>query len=271
MKTKAIYLTTTLLLTSSPLVFGDSAATSIHLRYGAPASNASLSVIQDISAGGHDSMAGRVFSLELGLSKQNDTVSITINKAKASYTAHDMTQRLPAAKLVDQSFTLSKVDYGRALQRTDPEKDLEIGVGQIIGADYPVGLALVDILPILPEEAVSVGTTWTSNRDTRSLEGWAWASGSLNSQHIVTAIDQHNGHTIVSATSEAQAQVSSVEGGLQYSGDGDLSRSSQWRFDATDGRMLTVSMQQQTSGINTLPQGEVEVKQLTKVEFATSE
>ena len=88
--------------------------------------------------------------------------------------------------------------------RTDPDQDPEVPVGQIIGADYPVGLALVDILPVLPEEAVSVGSTWVTSQDTRSLEGWAWATGGLRTEHVVTAIDKEKGHAIVSVTSKAR-------------------------------------------------------------------
>jgi hypothetical protein len=270
MKTTAIYLTTTLVLTSTSLVFGDSVSEELNLRYGNPGGKATLSVSHDISAGGTDSTAGRSFLMDLELSETQDIVSVKVNKAKGSYTAHGMTQRLPASKLAGQSITFSKLDNDHELQRADPDNDLEIPVGQIIGADYPIGLALVDILPVLPQEPVSVGTTWTSTRNTRSLEGWAWAAGSLSSEHTVTALDKHNGHTIVSVTSTSKAQLKKDGSGLQYSGDGVLNRTSNWRFDTSDGRLLSVSMEQETSGINTLPQGEVGVRQLTKVEFIAS-
>jgi len=270
MKTTAIYLTSTLVLTSTALVFGDSASEQHKLRYGNPSGRATLSVSHDISAGGHDSTASRSFLMDLELSETQDIVSVKVNKAKGSYTAHGMKQRLPASKLAGQSITFLKHDDGHALQRSDPDNDLEIPVGQVIGADYPIGLALVDILPVLPEGPVSVGTTWTSTRDTRSLEGWAWAAGSLSSEHTVTALDKDNGHTIVSVTSTSKAQLEKDGNGLQYSGDGALNRTSNWRFDASDGRLLSVSMEQETSGINSLPQGELGVQQLTKVEFIAS-
>jgi hypothetical protein len=270
MKTKAIYLTTTLLLTSTPLAFGDSVPEELELRYGNPSGKATLSVNHDISAGGRDSTASRSFVMDLELSETQDIVSVKVNKAKGKYTAHGMTQRLPASKLAGQSITFSKLDDGQVLQRTDPGNDLEIPVGEIIGANYPIGLALVDVLPVLPEGPVSVGTTWTSISNTRSLEGWAWAVGSLSSEYTVTALEENNGHTIVNVTSTSKAQLKKDGSGLQYSGDGALNRTSNWRFDANDGRLLSVSMEQETSGINTFPQGEVEVRQLTKVEFITS-
>ena len=41
------------------------------------------------------------------------------------------------------------------------------------------------------------------------------------------------------------------------------------QFDVNDGRLLAVSMVQSTEGINILPQGEVDVRQYTKVKFST--
>jgi hypothetical protein len=274
MNTKANYLTTTLVLATALLTTNYLAAKSesgedLYLRYGDGSSKASLSVNQDITAGGHASIAERTFQLDFEMQGAGGALMFNINKAKGSYTAHDMTQRLPASGLKGQSFSLLKLNDGRTLQRTDSDKKLEIGLGQMVGLNYPVGLALVDILPVLPEGPVGVGSTWMSKRDTRSLEGWAWAAGSLSSEHAVTAIEQLDGHSIVSVTSTAKAQITDIESGVDYSGDGVLSRTSHWRFDATDGKLLSVSMQQSTTGRNTLPQGTMEVKQLTSVEYST--
>jgi len=273
MNTKAIYLTTTLVLaTASFSTFNLTADTATHdglqLRYGDKGGNATLTVSQDITAGGHASIAGRSFLMDFELNGAQDTFAVKINKAKGSYTAHDMTQRLSASGLKGQAFSLAKINNGRSLQRTDSDENLAIGLGEMIGINYPIGLALVDIMPELPEVPVNVGSTWSSTQDTRSLEGWAWTTGRLDSEHTVTAVDQLNGHSIVSVTSTARAQVANVEGGIDYSGDGALSRTSHWRFDATDGKLLSVSMEQNTSGRNTLPQGTMEVEQLTKVEFS---
>jgi len=272
MKTRTIYLTSTLLLAAGSQAAVEPAADELKLHYANPAGKAELTVKQDIRAGdrasGHKTTAGRKFNIDLDFTTSGKSVPVRINKANASYTAHGMTQRLPASKLNGQSLALSIMDGGSSLQRSKPVQDLEIPVGDIIGGDYPIGLALVDIMPVLPEDAVSVGTTWTTTQATRSLEGWAWASGTLSSQHRVTAIDNNHGHTIVSVRSTAKGQLSKAGKGLRYSGDGTLSRTSNWRFDATDGRLLTLSMEQETSGINTFPQKEVDVEQLTKIEFS---
>lgn len=274
MNTKANYLTTTLMLaTASFSTLNLAADTAINdgleLRYGNSGGKSTLSVSQDITAGGHASIAGRTFLMVFELSGTHDAVAVNISKAKGSYTAHDMTQRLQASGLRGRSFSLAKVDDGRSLQRKQADDKLAIGLGEMIGINYPIGLALTDIMPNLPEAPVVVGSTWSSTQDTRSLEGWAWASGTLNSEHTVTGIEKLDGHTIVSVTTTAQAQITNVEGGVDYSGDGALSRTSHWRFDATDGKLLSVSMEQNTSGMNTLPQGTMAVEQLTKVEYST--
>jgi hypothetical protein len=270
MKTQTIYLTSTLLLVSSSLATANSAADKLKLRYANPAANAQLTVKHEIRAGQHNTTASREFDIDLEFPTSTEAVPVTITKAKANYTAHGMNQRLPTTKLIGQSVMLSIADEGNAIQRSKPIQDLEIPVGDIIGADYPVGLALTDMLPILPESPVAVGTTWSTTRPTLSLEGWAWASGTLSTEHRVTAIDMDNGHAIVSVSSTAKGQLGEAEKGLKFSGDGTLSRTSNWRFDSTDGRLLALSMKQTTSGINTLPQGEVEVRQLTQVEFTTA-
>jgi len=257
------------MLTSSSLAFDDSAADQLQLRYANQSGNARLSVTHDIKAGKRDMPADREFNFDLEISESPGGTSVKINKAKASYTAHGMTQRLPVSKLSGRSISLSKINHARSLMRTDPDQDLEVPVGQIIGADYPVGLALVDIVPVLPEEPVSIGSSWVTIQDTRSLEGWAWATGGLKTEHVVTAVDKEKGHTIVSVTSKAQAQLGKVEGVLEYGGDGALKRTSNWQFDVNDGRLLSVSMVQSTTGINTLPQGEVDVRQYTKVKFSS--
>ena len=271
MKTRTIYLTTILTLSASSLLWTDLAATTndIELRYGKPYGLAMLSINQDISAGNHPSIAQRQLSMEFELREAPGAFTVDINKVKGNYTAHDMSQRLPASGLKGQSFALKKTDDDRALQRTESDSKLQVGLGQMIGDNYPVGLALADVLPILPQEPVTMGSTWVSTRATRSLEGWAWTEASLKSEHTVTGVDEHEGHTIVSVTSTAHAKLNDVEGGIAFSGDGELTRTSQWRFDATDGRLLSVSMEQKTSGINTLPQGDIDIRQQTNVEFST--
>jgi hypothetical protein len=241
----------------------------VELRYGNPDGLAKLSINQDISAGKHRSIAHRRLSMEFQLNEAPDAFAVGISKIRASYTAHDMTQRLPASGLKGQSFALEKIEDSRALQRTESDDKLQVGLGPMIGADYPVGLALADILPILPEQPVTVGSTWESSRATRSLEGWAWTEANLDSEHLVTDIDQRDGHTIVTVKSTASAKLSDVEGGVIFSGDGELTRTSSWRFDATDGHLLSVSMEQRTSGVNTLPQGDIDVRQRTKVKYST--
>jgi len=273
MKTQTIYLTSLILLSVSSVVPADMTAPSttngLHLRYGSPAGKVELSVNHDISAGGHQSIASRQFSMDFELGDAPGAIAFEITRVKGSYIAHDMTQRLPASGLSGQTFYMNKADDNRALQRTDSDSKLEIGVGQMIGGNYPVGLALADIMPELPEGPISVDSTWESTRDTLSLEGWAWTRGQLISEHQVTDLQQEDGHTIVGVTSTSHAQLSDVDGGVVFSGDGELKRTSHWRFDVTGGRVLSISMEQETFGVNTMPQGNMDVRQITKVEYST--
>lgn len=273
MKTHTIFLTTVFLLSASPVVPGEMAALSttdgLQLRYGQTGGKAKLSINQDISAGKHKSIASRGFFMEFELGEAPGAVAFEITRVKGSYEAHGMTQRLPSSGLKGQTFNMKKTDDSRVLQRSGSDSKLEIGTGQMIGGNYPVELALADIIPALPEDPVALGSTWESSRDARFLEGWAWTEGRLSSEHKVTDLDQKNGHTIVSVTSTSHAQLSDVEGGVVFSGDGELKRTSNWRFDATEGRLLSVSMEQETTGINTLPQGDIDVRQKTKVQYST--
>jgi hypothetical protein len=273
MKTQTIFLTTAILLSVSFVVPGETAASSttdaLHLRYGESSGDVKLSINQDISAGEHQSIASRDFLMEFELGEAPGAIAFEITRVKGSYEAHGMTQRLPSSGLKGQAFNMEKTDGNRVLQRSNSDNKLEIGTGQMIGGNYPVELALADIMPVLPEDPVALGSTWETSRDARFLEGWTWTQGRLSSEHKVTDLDEVDGHTIVSVTSTSHAQLSDVEGGVVYSGDGELKRTSKWRFDATGGRLLSVSMEQETTGINTMPQGDIDVSQKTKVQYST--
>jgi len=272
MKTQTMYLTSLILLSVTPVVNGDMAAAStnesIQLRYLNASGKVEISIKQDISAGANKSIASRDFWMDFNLAETPDAIAFEITRVKGSYKAHDMTQRLPASGLKGQVFDMQRTDENRALQRTDSDSKLEIGVGQMIGRNYPVGLAVADIMPQLPADAVTVGSRWKSTRESQWLEGWAWTQGQLITEHTVTELDQRGGHTIVSVASASHAQLSDVEGGVEFSGAGELKRSSNWRFDATDGRLLSMSIEQETTGTNTLPQGTFDVLQETKIKYS---
>jgi hypothetical protein len=273
MKTQTIFLTTIILLSASPVVIGEMAASSttdaLQLRYVVASGKAQLSIIQDISAGERKSIANRDLLMEFELDEAPGAIAVEITRVKGSYEAHGMSQRLGSSGLKGQTFNLQKTDDYCVLQRSVTDSKLEIGVGQMIGGNYPVALALADIMPALPEDPVTLGSTWESSRDARFLEGWAWTQGRLISEHKVTDLGEKDGHTIVSVSSTSYAQLSDVEGGVVFSGDGELKRTAQWRFDATEGRLLSVSMEQETTGINTLPQGDIDVRQITKAQYST--
>jgi hypothetical protein len=273
MKTQTIFLTTIILLSASPVVMGEMADPSttdaLQLRYVGASGKAKLSINQDISAGEHKSIANRGIFMEFELGEAPGAVAFEITRVKGSYEAHGMAQRLPSSGLKGQTFNMQKTDDNRVLKHSNSDSKLEIGMGQMIGGNYPVELALADIMPTLPHDPVALGSTWKSSRDARFLEGWAWTQGRLTSEHKVTDLGEKDGHTIVSVTSTSYAQLNDVEGGVVFGGDGELKRTAQWRFDATEGRLLSVSMEQESTGINTMPQCDIDVRQITKVQYST--
>jgi len=146
---------------------------------------------------------------------------------------HLQWQRIGTHHLVGRGFGLAILDQGRVLQAsgTGAGKGLDIDLDFITEGGYALDGALSDMLPVLPENPVSVGSNWDTQRDVRTLVGWAWTQGQLDCHHEVTAVEQQGNHTIVSVTSSSSTVLSAVEGTGQYSGNGQLSRNYQWRFD----------------------------------------
>jgi hypothetical protein len=249
-----------------------SATQEVQLRYGKPSGVVNISIDQDIRAGEYGAMvAGRTFSTNLALraDPEGEEISVTINKIKATYTAHEMKQRLATSHLAGQGFKLSIIDDGRALERSEPGPVVELG--WYLKGGFPVGWSLIDLLPALPESPVSAGSTWATERKVQSLEGWTWAAGQLKSRHVVTAVEERNGHLIVSIETEAEALLGAVEGSLVYAGEGKFERTLSWRFDATAGWPVSVSMKQESRGVNEMPRGSTQVGQITSVELSIAD
>ena len=263
MKHLTIVLATTLLAASAPQT-----DPGLSVRYADATGRMSLTMSHDISVRTAQSIATRDFAFDLTLAADRaaEALTVTIDGAKASYVAHDMKQRLGTRHLPGRSFPLSIADDGRQLKQTEPSDAAVINLGAPIKIGLSIAGLLTDTLPVLPDEAVAVGATWTTERQVRSLEGWAWGTGRLTSHHRVTAVDRRDEHTIVSVTSEARASLSPVEGGRGYTGE--LKRTSSWAFDTTDGRLLSISIEQESEGTCPLPQfGETWIRQLTHVEL----
>ncbi len=258
---------TAILLAATPSLAEDG----LHVRYTDPSGSMSLTVSHDITVRVDNPVhAGRTFAYDLSVAadKSSPVFTITIDGAKGDYTAHGQKQRLSTRSLTGKSFALAIGDDGRQLKPTEAVEGTEIGLGPMIAPGFSIAGVLADTLPILPREAVIVGTTWTTEQSIRSLEGWTWTTGTLVSRHRVTAVDHHDGRTIVTAETEAQADLGPVEGGKECSGD--LKRTLHWTFDATAGRLLSLSMEQETEGTTTVPQGHLPIHQVTRVELVRS-
>ena len=84
-------------------------------------------------------------------------------------------------------------------------------------------------------------------------------NGKLVSRHTVTGINEENGNTLVSVESTAEATISDPIKDGKYS----LTRSTNWQFNATKGRLVSLSMNEDAWAISKLPQGNVPVHQVT--------
>ncbi len=194
------------------------------------------------------------------------SASLLIERAQASYTAHGMKQRLSTRHLTGAKIALAIPQDGRELSEIEPDEAPVIDMGPPVAGGFSVAGMLIGVLPQLPDQPVSMGSSWRTERDVRLLEGWAWAAGHLKSHHRVTAIESRHGRTIVTVDTESEAMLQSSAGETAYSGN--LKRSLHWTFDATGGRILSISMEQDTDGVTTLPQGEMVLRQRTELELA---
>ena len=240
----------------------------LDVRYRAAPGRMVLTMEQDIHVGEHESIAGRSFALDLELNADGAThaVEVTVDRAKASFAAHGMEQRLGTRQVKGRTIPLEIGPERRQLERPISSPDPAITLDSIVEGGLSISRLLIDTWPVLPERAVAVGTTWSTEQPIETLEGWAWASGRLKSRHRVTGIDRRAGHNLVSIESEATADLTAVEGGREYTGT--LTRTLHWTFDAADGRLLTLSMSQESTGLTSLPQGEQPIRQSTRLDLA---
>jgi hypothetical protein len=104
-------------------------------------------------------------------------------------------------------------------------------------------------------------------RPVRSLEGWAWASGDIRCQHEVVGVTEKGGQTIVQVRSQGTTATEAVKGTTGFVGEGTLMRRIDWSFNIDTGQLLSLSLQQEGNGTNQLPQGQVNVRQVTRIEI----
>jgi hypothetical protein len=266
--TKQKYALLALAPLAASLTFSDvHAEDGVLLRYQPGVSEFTLSVDSDILAGEKEQpVAGRNFTMKYEPPAGADAGSFNLKlaDAKASYTAHGMKQRLGTRHLVGKEFGLEISDEGRGMHLVD-HKSVEIEMGPITDHGYGLDEALVALLPALPLEPVGVGSTWTTDHGARALVGWAWAQGQLQCHHELVELVHQGDHQIASVNSACSTDLAALNGSDQYSGDGQLSRTTQWQFDATDGRLISFTGQQESNGFSALPQGNVQVRQLSKI------
>ena len=230
------------------------------LRYSL-AGTLELEMKQDMYPGGQKKpIADRRFDMTFEFA---DGEAAELSAIKASYTAHGMKQRLSTRHLVGQPAVLT--NDGRSVKLEDPGGDIDLGA--ITDGGLHPWSVLVDVLPVLPDEAVSSGMIWETTRPVRSLEGWAWAEGTMVYSNEITDITQSAGRTVVHVKSKGKTSLVAAQGTTGFVGEGTLERKFEWTFDADSGRLLSLSLNQEGTGINQLPQGQVQVRQITRIEL----
>ena len=250
-----------LALFAGPTTFADEATLRYHLTGGLQ-----LEMEQEIFvASREDAVAGRIFSMDFAIGEVGETGEqpVELTKLRASYTAHGMNQRLPASHLLGTSFALSGDERLLTAEGTNGE----INLGQVTDGGLVPGRLLAGFLPVLPAESLSMGSTWVSEQAIETLEGWSWAGGDILFENEVTAMSESDGALIVTVQSIGRATLHAAEGREGFVGEGELERSVEWSFDATTGMLLNYSLMQESSGTSQLPQGEVPVRQFTRVEL----
>ena len=257
MNTKTL-ITLLILLMATP-----AAADQLTLRYSLTGT-VELHMEQDMYPGGQrEAIADRRFDITFEFTEGEVA---EISAVKATYTAHGMKQRLSTRHLVGQAAALTT--DGRSVSLEDPGADIDLGP-VTDGGLHPSSL-LVDVLPVLPDEAVTKGLSWETTRPVRSLEGWAWAEGTMLYNNEVTDVKQSKGHTVVHVRSQGKTLIAAAEGTTGFVGEGTLERQFKWTFDADSGRLLSLSLKQEGRGINQLPQGQVLVRQITRIKLRGS-
>jgi len=245
------------------------------LRYADLSGPLSLVLTQEIGVPDHPGIAGRRFSFARDLGPEGSghgapRATCTVSQARGSYTAHGMEQRLSAGHLEGRSFPVVVGDSGQVALAEDPTASPAVAVGAPVARSMPIGEALSEVLPVLPAEPVAVGSEWTTETELHALEGWSWGVGSLRTTHHVSAVDRRAGDTVVSVASSGRADLGPMEGDANgYRGT--LRRSSEWTFDASSGRLLSLTIEQKTEGVSPMARGDVQVSQSTRIELSWRE
>ncbi len=227
-----------------------------------------LRMEQEIFVGSRsEAIASRDFSMtfELVGADDNEDLLVKLASIRGNYTAHGMNQRLPTSHLTGGEFRL--LGDGRSF------KSQEGGGGVNLGTITDGGLRpselLAGLLPALPDGPVSVGTTWNTDRSIVSLEGWAWAGGEMQRHHEVIDIQLSNGRTVIYVKTCGETVIEAADGHEGFLGLGTLAQNIDWTFDADSGQLLSLSIKQEASGTNQLPEGEIAIRQIARDEWLT--
>lgn len=235
------------------------------LRYGL-AGKLQLEMDQEIFVPSRDeAIAERYFSMRFtfGDGGEPGRQLVELARVRASYTAHGMKQRLPASHLNGTTFELT----GNERLLTVEGASGDINLGQVTDGGLVPANLLAGLLPALPAEPVSPGSTWLSEQSFDVLVGWSWASTDITYNNEVIDVRESDDGAVVTVRSEGRATLHAAEGRSGFLGEGELERSVEWSINSTTGGLVDYSLEQEASGTSRLPQGQVSLRQLTRVEL----
>jgi hypothetical protein len=257
---------TTLIFTLALFASAPLAADETTLRYQL-VDEMQLTIKQEIFVGNRrEPIAERKFRMTFQFNPpEGQQQTVTLEKFSASYTAHDMKQRLPTSHLSGKTFRIR--GDGQSFEVSQSGEGL--GLGNITDGNIYPSEIFTNLLPSLPTADIVPGDSWDSQRNIRSIEGWAFASGTLNSHHVVTGIDESNGKKLLQVKTTATASIMAAENNQGFIAEGSLEQAIDWEFDLNNGQLISLKTKEKASGINTLSQGDLAVKQTTIYQLKT--
>lgn len=228
-----------------------------------------LQVEQEIFVNSQEeAIAGRSFTMSYDVGDVDDAGNypLTLTSVRGTYTAHGMAQRLSATHLTGSTFSLVPDTNSYRAEGAGGSIDL----GPVTDGGFDPAAALAGFLPGTPDEPVTVGMSWMTERKLVSLIGWSWAGADIVYQNEVVDVSDADGGAVVRVETKGRATIHAAEGHNGFVGEGQLDRTINWSFDAASGKVLSFTLEQQANGTNQLPQGQIPVRQRTVVELVGS-
>jgi len=125
-----------------------------------------------------------------------------------------------------------------------------VEMGERGGGSVPTSLLVDYAFPSLPDEPVSVGSTWTERKTRRQLEASVWVTADVTTTHTAVGYDAVEGRRCLVVESESSGTTSDGSAhGATFPYAGAVRGSARWCFDTAGGALLSMSGQEVTAGV----------------------